>query len=156
MSSLRSTCLQARAWHGMFSADIRRTSGTRNLHNRKRFSHWHISFRILYKFFLIGSPFLRFLWLSVLSDWLPYPIKQITDGDEASKDFKEMTGMWGRRLRNNLSEKVKGLESDVKPQNGLFEPKASYPFCGFASNQISDPLIFLRLCSGAWSTCRLS
>ena len=53
--------------------------------------------------------------------------------------------MRGRRLRNNLLEKVKGLEADVKPQNGLFEPKASYPFCGFVFNQISDPLIFLGL-----------
>ena len=57
--------------------------------------------------------------------------------------------MRGRRLRNNLLEKVKGLEADVKPQNGLFEPKASCPFCGFAFNQISDPLVFLRLWSGA-------
>ena len=60
-----------------------------------------------------------------------------------------MNGMRGRRLRNNLLEKVKGLEADVKPQNGLFEPKASYSFCGFVFNQISDPLIFLRLWSGA-------
>ena len=65
------------------------------------------------------------------------------------EDLNEMSGMWGRRLRNNLSEKVKELEADVKPQNGLSEPKASCPFCGFAFHQISDPLVFLRLWSGA-------
>ena len=57
--------------------------------------------------------------------------------------------MCGRRLRNNLLEKIKDLKTDVKLKNGLFEPKASCPFCGFAFNQISDPLVFLRLWSGA-------
>ena len=64
--------------------------------------------------------------------------------------------MWGRRLRSNLLEKVKGLEADVKTQNGLFEPKASCPFCVLVFNQILDPLFFLRLWSGAWSTCQSS
>ena len=57
--------------------------------------------------------------------------------------------MGGRRLRSNLLETIKGLEADVKPQNGLSEPKASYPFCGFVFNQFPDSLIFLRLWSGA-------
>ena len=57
--------------------------------------------------------------------------------------------MCGRRLRNNLPEKIKGLGADVKPQNGLSEPEASYPFCGFVFNQFPDPLVFLRLWSGA-------
>ena len=58
--------------------------------------------------------------------------------------------IWKRvNFIDNLPEKVKGLEADVKPQNGLFEPKASYPFCGFVFNQIPDPLVFLRLWSGA-------
>ena len=57
--------------------------------------------------------------------------------------------MRGRRLRNNLLEKVKGLEADVKPENGVSESKTSSPFSGFVFNQISDPLIFLRLWSGA-------
>ena len=56
--------------------------------------------------------------------------------------------MCGRRLRNNLLEKVKNLGADVKQQNGLFEPEASCPFCGFVFNQLPDPLVFLRLWSG--------
>lgn len=56
--------------------------------------------------------------------------------------------MRGRRLRNNLLEKVKDLGVDVKPQNGLFETEASYPFCGFVFNQLPDSLVFLRLWSG--------
>ena len=48
--------------------------------------------------------------------------------------------MCGRRLRNNLLEKVKDLGADVKPQNGLFEPEASCPFCGLTS--APRPFIF--------------
>ena len=62
---------------------------------------------------------------------------------------KEAGGMCGRRLRNNLPEKVGSPGTDVKPQNGLSEPKASYPFCGFAFNQFTDSLVFLRLWRGA-------
>ena len=53
--------------------------------------------------------------------------------------------MCGRRLRNNLLEKVKDLGADVKPQNGLFEPEASCPFCGFVFNQLPDPLFFSQI-----------
>ena len=62
---------------------------------------------------------------------------------------KEADGMCGRRLRNNLLEKLESPGTDVKPQNGLFEPEASYPFCGFVFNQFTDSLVFLRLWSGA-------
>ena len=53
-------------------------------------------------------------------------------------------------------EKVKAPEDDVKPENGVFEAKPSSPFLGFAFNQLSEPLIFPELRSGARSTCRSS
>ena len=63
-------------------------------------------------------------------------MKQKTDGDEVQEDLKR-------------DERYVRKADDVKPQNGLFEPKASCPFCGFAFNQLPDPLVFLRLWSGA-------
>ena len=151
VSSLRSTWLQARAWHGIFSADIRQTSETRNLYNGKRFSAWHIN-----KLFSITSPINRLLLHPDLSEWLPNLMKQKTDGDEAPKDFKEMTGMWGRRLRNNSKEKVKDQKDDVKSENEVSEAKLSSSFSNFGFNHLSDPLVFPELWSGAWSTCWLS
>ncbi len=46
-------------------------------------------------------------------------------------------------------EKVKASEDDVKPENGMSESKTSSPFSGFAFNQLSEPLIFPELRSGA-------
>ena len=46
-------------------------------------------------------------------------------------------------------EKVKALKDDVKPENGVFESKTSSPFSGFAFSQLSGPLIFPELWSGA-------
>ena len=74
MSSLRSTCLQARAWHGMFSADIRHTSGTRNLYNRKRFPARKrmISFPSVWRGYSELCPvFYRFVWAFIVpsQDW---------------------------------------------------------------------------------------
>ena len=57
--------------------------------------------------------------------------------------------MRGRRLLSNSMEKVKAPEDDVKPENGVFEAKSSSPFSGFAFNQLSEPLIFPELRSGA-------
>ena len=57
--------------------------------------------------------------------------------------------MRGRRLLSNSMEKFKAPEDDVKPENGVFEAKPSSPFSGFAFNQLSEPLIFPELRSGA-------
>ena len=46
-------------------------------------------------------------------------------------------------------EKVKALKDDVKPENGVFESKTSFPFSGFAFSQLSEPLVFPELRSGA-------
>ena len=46
-------------------------------------------------------------------------------------------------------EKVKASEDDVKPENGVSKSKTSSPFSGFAFNQLSEPLIFPELRSGA-------
>ena len=72
------------------------------------------------------------------------------------KTKKEVTSMWGRRLRSNSKEKVKDQKDDVKSENEVFEAKPSSSFSGFGFNQLSDPLVFPELRSGAWSTCQSS
>ena len=57
--------------------------------------------------------------------------------------------MRGRQLRNNLLEKVKDQKDDVKSENEVFEAKPSSSFSGFGFNQLSDPLVFHELRSGA-------
>ena len=46
-------------------------------------------------------------------------------------------------------EKVKAPKDDVKPENGVSKSKTSSPFSGFVFNQLSEPLIFPELRSGA-------
>ena len=48
-----------------------------------------------------------------------------------------------------FDEKVKALKDDVKPENGVSEAKTSFPFSGFDFSQLSEPLIFPELRSGA-------
>ena len=46
-------------------------------------------------------------------------------------------------------EKVKDQTDDVKSENEVFEAKPSSSFSGFGFNQLSDPLVFPELRSGA-------